>query len=484
VPLIVGCLDDLLVRQVSRPAVAGTTLGLLVVVQFFLSTEMLVIVAVCTAVGVVLVVGYGLVRDAHEVMHRLRHTVVGLAVATAVSAVLLAYPVWFALRGPAHLAGLVWPNQPPGHGGIVLGDLWHLRFMSPSALRFFAGYQGPALPQGEYLGVGLLVVVGVGLILWRRDVLLWLFAAVGLASVALSLDVTTGYWVPWRVLARLPLVQNISVARFFAMATFCAAVMVGVVVDRMHSTVACWVRRRRAASADRNGARHARRGGWATVVAGAPALAVAALAVIPMGTALATNLPLTTDPVALPPWFAEVGPRLPPGQVVLTFPPPVIGASAMTWQAVDSLHFALATGAVPESIPARAGSERAGLNVMTSDSALFSTLAPATAANVDAVRKALAGWGVTLVVVPEPSALYPRYDRTSGTASALGLFTLAIGRPPQFSHDAWVWSAVQAPDPALAIGAADFARCTSGPLERRGSHLIVPDCVTSAVHPS
>src|SRR6202034_1623071 len=158
-----------------------------------------------------------------DVRERVAHAVTGLAVAAVVAAVLLAYPVWFALRGPAHLAGLVWPNQPPGHGGIVLGDLWHLRFMSPSALRFFAGYQGPALPQGEYLGGGLLVVVGVGLIVWRREVLLWLFAAVGLASVALSLDVTTGYWVPWRVLAHLPLVQNISVARFFGVGTFCAA---------------------------------------------------------------------------------------------------------------------------------------------------------------------------------------------------------------------------------------------------------------------
>src|SRR5580658_6763847 len=47
VPLIVGCLDDLLIRQPRRPAVTGTALGLLVVAQFFLSTEMLVIMAIC-----------------------------------------------------------------------------------------------------------------------------------------------------------------------------------------------------------------------------------------------------------------------------------------------------------------------------------------------------------------------------------------------------------------------------------------------------
>jgi hypothetical protein len=203
-----------------------------------------------------------------------------------------------------------------------------------------------------------------------------------------------------------------------------------------------------------------------------------------MGTALATNLPLAAESVAVPPWFAAVAPSLPPGQVVLTYPPPVTGGEAMTWQAVDSLHFALATGAGPESIPARAGPERAGLDVITKDSEILSSPAPATAANVDAVRRALAGWGVTLVVVPEPSALVPHYDRTSGTASALGLFTLAIGRPPQFDYDAWVWTSVQVPGPPLAIGAADFARCTSGPLTRSGSHQVVPDCVTDAAHPT
>jgi hypothetical protein len=478
VPLMVGCLDELLVRQDRRPAVVGTALGLLVVVQFFLSTEMLVIVAVCAAVGVVLVLGYGIVRHAHEVILRLRHALMGLSVAAAVSVVLLAYPVWFALRGPAHLAGLVWPNQPPGHGGIVLGDLWHLRFMSQSGLRFFAGYQGPALPQGEYLGVGLLVVMGAGLIVWWRDVRLWLFAGVGLVSVVLSLDVTTRVWVPWRILVRIPLVQNISVARFFAMVTLCAAVMLGVVVDRTHATVARWLRRRRVDHA------HRRPGHWAgtagAVGAGALALAVGALAVVPMATALATNIPLTTESVAVPSWFTAVAPHLPPGQVVLAYPPPVTGGEAMTWQAFDSLHFAMATGAGPQSIPARAGSERAGLDVITKDSEIFSSPASATAAHVDAVRRALAGWGVTLVVVPEPSALVPRYNRTSGTASALGLFTLAMGRPPQFDHDAWVWTEVQAPGPALAIDGADFARCTSGPLARPGSHQVVPDCVTAA----
>jgi len=482
VPLIVGCLDELLVRQERRSVATGAVLGVLVVVQFFLSTEMLVIVVVSAVVGVVLVVGYGALRHAREVVRRMHHALVGLGVAAAVSGVLLAYPVWFVLDGPAHLSGLVWPTLQPGKGGIVLGNLWHLRFMSRPAVRFFAGYQGPALPQGEYLGLGLLVVVGAGVIVWWRDVRLWLFAGVGVASVLLSLDVTTRYWVPWRVLAHLPLIQNISVARFFAVTTLCAAILIGVVVDRTHESVARWVRERSPDHTDSRAGRRAATVG--AVAAGALSLSVAAVAVVPMGTALASNIPLTTESVAVPPWFADVGPSLPPGQVVLTYPPPVTGGSAMTWQAVDSLHFALATGAGPQSIPSRAGKERAGLDVITSDSEVFSPPAPATAANVVAVRHALAGWGVTVVVVPDPTALFPRYNRTSGTASALGLFTLVLGRAPQFDHDAWVWTEVQSPGRRLAIAGHDFSRCASRPLERPGSRLAVPDCVIAAARPT
>ncbi len=479
VPLIVGCLDDLLVRHRGRAVTTGAALGLLVVVQFFLSTEMLVIVGICGGVGAVLVLGYVVLRHGREVILRMRHALVGLAVAAAVSIVVLAYPVWFALEGPAHLSGLVWPTSTPGKGGIVLGDIWHLRFMSRSGVRLFAGYQGPALPHGEYLGLGLLVVVGAGLIVWWRDVRLWLFTGVGLAAVVLSLDVTTRSWVPWRVLAHVPVVQNISVARFFAMTTFCAAVLIGVVVDRTYDTVTSWVRHGRADRAHRHSA-----GTVGVMAAWASSLAVAAVAVVPMGTALATNIPLTTESAALPPWFADVGPHLPPGQVVLAYPPPVTFGSAMTWQAVDRLHFALATGAGPQSIPSRAGTERAGLDVITTDSEVFSPPAPATAGNVDAVRHALTGWGVTVVVVPDPAALFPRFDRTSGTASALGLFTLALGRAPRFDHDAWVWTAVQAPGPPLAIAGREFSRCTSGSLGLDGAPLVVPDCVLADARPT
>jgi hypothetical protein len=87
---------------------------------------------------------------------------------------------------------------------------------------------------------------------------------------------------------------------------------------------------------------------------------------------------------------------------------------------------------------------------------------------------------VTVLVVPDPTTLSPRYNRTVGTAAALGLFTLVVGRPPQFDHDAWVWTAVQSPAPRLTIAGVAFSRCTSGSAKGRGSLLAVPACVMAA----
>ncbi|MGH9092528.1 MAG: hypothetical protein ACRDZR_14315, partial [Acidimicrobiales bacterium] len=220
------------------------------------------------------------------------------------------------------------------------------------------------------------------------------------------------------------------------------------------------------------------------LVAGVGALAVAAVALVPPAAALAPNVPLTMRPVVLPRWFTAVAPSLPPGRVVLTFPLPVTGGSAMTWQAVEDFPFALATGAGPQSIPRRAGPERAGQAVLVAAGSLFTTLAPPTAGNVSAVRDALAGWQVTTAVVPDPAVLQPHADRAAATAWALGYLTLAVGRAPHRVAGSWVWSGVRAPSARLSIGRTAFDRCTAPGRLRAHGGTAVPACVTAHATPS
>ena len=95
--------------------------------------------------------------------------------------VLLAYPVWFALDGPAHLSGLIWPTLASGDRGYLSRELWQVGFQTAlrNLMQIVGGYEGPALPQAEYLGLGILIVAGAGLVAWRRDRRLWFFVALG-----------------------------------------------------------------------------------------------------------------------------------------------------------------------------------------------------------------------------------------------------------------------------------------------------------------
>jgi hypothetical protein len=482
VPLIVGCLDHLLLRRPRRPALTGTALGLLVVAQFFVSTEVLVILALAAVVAVVDVVVYGAVRHRNEVLERWRPAFVGLAAAAVSAGLLLAYPLWVTFAGPAHFSGLVWPNLVPGAGGIVLSNIWHPQVMTAlrHTMQVVGGYEGPSLPESEYFGLGLLMVVGAGLVVWWRDVRLWFFALLGAFSVVLSLGVETHYWVPWRLLARVPLVRSVVPGRFLIVTTVCAAVLLAVVVDRTHALVASVLGGRGAMHPDPGRSAPT---SVAALVAAVVALVVAAVALVPIGSDLADNVPLATRPATVPRWFAQVAPRLPPGQVVLTVPAPfTLIQAAMAWQAIDSLHFALVGGGGPGGLPVRAGKERAGLVVVSAAS--FSLTGPPkpTAANVTVLRRALAGWGVTQVVIPDPATL-PRYDRGTSTASALGLFTLAVGRPPQYVDGSWVWSAVRTPAPVRSISTTAFASCTTAAVGSNG-HDAVGACVMATSHRS
>jgi hypothetical protein len=463
VPLIVGSLDDILVRQRRPPLAAGIVLGVLAAAEFFISSEVLVILLMCAVVGVVLLALYGAIWRSEELRARLPHALRALGVGAGVTLILLVYPLWVTLAGPAHLSGLVWPTLHPGDGAIILSNVWHLRVMTAlrSLMVVAGGYEGPSLPQGEYLGVSLLVIMAAGLLIWWRDRRLWFFAALGAVSVALAVRG------PWGFLGHIPLVQNIIPGRFYVVTTLCAAVILAVVVEGVYR----WVGRLGAGRV------------WA-VLGRVAALGVATVALVPIGSALAPNVPLTAEPVAVPRWFTEVAPHLPSHQVVLTIPAPfTLIQAALTWQAVDSLHFALVGGSGPEGLPLRAGPERAGLEVVSAASFDLTGPPAPTAAHIDAVRQALAGWGVTIVVMPDPS-LPPRYDRGTSPASALGLFTVAIGRRPQYQAGAWVWSAVKELGPRLSISASNFERCTTDLTLAGRAHLAVPDCVAGSSQPA
>ena len=443
VPLIIGCLDDLFVRHRFRPLRVGVVLGLLLVVEFFVSVEVLSLMALFGVLAALVLGGWALVRRDTLVGRSVKEALPALAAAAVVVVVLLAYPLWFFFAGPAHLTGRAWPNSPAGTvantwsaflNGMISGPLTEI-------MHRFGGYQGPALPLLGYLGGGLIVVVVVGGVVWHRDPLIRGFALLGLTAAVLSLGVVPGQWSPWRLFVHLPVLNNVVPVNISVIVVTCVAIVLALVVEHVRRAMV-------GRSVDRDG-----------TVAGLAAGAVAAVALVPIVVALWPNIPLTVRAVDSPVWFTRVGPHLEGHQVVLPYPAALGGIqSPMAWQTQAGLTFSMVGGGGPGIAPSRAGPEAPGFDVLTRASVPLGPAPSATAANLTAIRSALTGWGVTTVVVPDQPAL-PSYDRGRPVPYAVGLFTAALGRPPVHLASAWVWSTVGSDASAVAITPTEFSAC-------------------------
>jgi hypothetical protein len=457
-PVVLAVLDEILVRQRHSALTGGALLGLLLFAQFFLSTELLAIMVMVVLFGIVVLVAGALVLDQDGLLRRAPHAAKGLVAGAVVAGVLLAWPVWFALAGPAHLSGLLWPDAQ------VVGGYNFSSFVAPNYAQgaaavylTFGGYTGPQLASSGYLGWGALAVLAGGVVAFWRDLRLWFFGVLLVFCVLVSLGARKGEYQPAHLFTHIPVLDNVIQQRFMAFGFLAAAALLAMIVDKVHGLVPDW------------------RG-----VLGAAA--VAAVALVPIVGTFAPRLPFTMRAVTLPRWYAEVAPTLPPGRVLLSYPAPFSGLQvAMTWQAVNRINYSQAGGGGPQGAPTRAGSAKPGFEVL---SALGFTLGNAvptgTGAELAAVRHALAVWHVTTVVVAtHPGA--PLFEEGHDPAYAAAFMTAALGRPPVVEAGAWVWNGVlqQRQDP-FAVPAGSLERCVHR-AEARSGHTVageqVPRCV-------
>ena len=228
-PLAVLCLDELVIRQRRSPLPFGIVLGALLSLQFLAGAEILVLLLLECAMGLVLIVIDVARRDPMALRAHAHHAVVGGIAAAVTGFVLLAYPVWLVLAGPAHYSGSIHPGlRLSAFGGslerffVPPEPLVHGAFSSVF-FRIVGGYQGPVL-SAQYFGLGVLVVCVAGVLVWRRQRLLWLFGLLTLASMFLT--VASGQW-----LGSLPIFKNVVPGHFVIFAYLTVAVLVGVIVD-------------------------------------------------------------------------------------------------------------------------------------------------------------------------------------------------------------------------------------------------------------
>jgi hypothetical protein len=409
-PLALACLDELFARRRQPPVRIGVALGLLVTVQFFLGTELLVMLLVTMAIALA-VVGVGAtVADHTSTLRALRAGAPGLAVAVGVAAVLLAWPAWYALDGPAHLPGIVWPAIAPAQASIRSffvavpgqGPWWtpHWgRFMRPT-----------------YLGPPLVATLVLGTIAFRRDRRLLAMVASSAVVAWLALGRHYGF-AAWHYLDHVTILRNVMNERFSALLFLPVGIALAIVLDH--------VLRWRPSM---------------PVLCSLAAACIAAACVAPFALDASRGLPYAASKVWEPPWYEHAASHLPAGEVVLGFPLFNTTADLLAVQALHSMDYSIVGGTGPEWLASRQGAEEPGYQVLWQLSSM--TVAPvfdtkATTTQARAVRAAINGWGVTLIVVP----MQPAPD-TTGVARPpwdVAVWLSSIYGAPSTADDAWVW---------------------------------------------
>ncbi|HLK44332.1 MAG TPA: hypothetical protein VKT18_00025, partial [Acidimicrobiales bacterium] len=409
-PLVLACLDELFWRRRHSPRTVGVVLGVLVVVQFFTGTEVLTMLAVATAGGLAVLGAFALVRDRDAAVAAVRHGLPGLAVALGVAVVVLAWPAYYALDGPGHYVGLVWPGIAPAQASIR-----SFLVAVPGTAQWWLPHHSYRFVRPTYLGPALVATMLVGLVVLRRSARLR--AAVALTAVVALLALGERYsFAPWHYLDHLPILRDVMNERFSALLLLPAGLALAVVLDALAQS------RRRALGVG-------------------AAVAVGVACCLPFALDAADGLPYHASRVWEPTWYAARADALPAGSVVLGFPFFNTSADLLAVQALHSMHYAIVGGTGPEWIDARQGAEAPGYEVLkdVASAKLDPTLGVAATPTQRAeVLDALKGWGVTLVVLPTSPA--PDTEGVGRSPAATEAWLRSVLGTPRVQDGAWVWS--------------------------------------------
>lgn len=427
-------------RPLTSPRSIGLAAGVLVVVQFFTGQEVLVL----TAAAAVLAAAAAAATSYRALRAVADRIVPAAAWCAAVAVPLLLGPALFAMLGPAHYSGSPWPETQIGAAVDALVS-------APGAHQkaaFNIGYSGPSGPPQVYLGIGLLVAgVLSAAALWRRRPLARVLVVTAAMLAWLSFGIEPRWnavrssvgWGPWRLLYRLPLLEDVSVSRFGVLTYFCLvllAVLGGIELVRWAAVGLRRMGTPRSATVARTGT---------FLLALAVAVPVAATYSFPF---------VTTNGGGEPKWFHHLAATATPSTNVLMVPDELY--PTMTWQAHDDFRYALATaylaGPATSSsssrwvVPLR-GAERTllALSVAPADAPN-----PASTAEIDALAGYVRRERITDVVILGRSRVWAAVDLAA-----------ALGYSPRRTGGVLVWTRVDRRAAAIPVGSQVLSSCAS-----------------------
>ena len=414
-PLAFLLLDELFVRQQRRPVPTGLMLGLLMTLQFLISTEIFATTVLFAAIALVVLA----IWRRQEVRARLPHALRGLVPGAALAVVLLAWPAYEAVLGAYHIHGVIL--------GFRIYDSALLGPVLPTSLMKFGTHHlrsiadkigGNPSENGSYLGLPLVLAVVVGSFVVKRRALR---VAAVLAAIAfvLSLGVhlhiglaryagtTRDVVLPGALLAKIPLLNDGFPVRYTLYVALFASLVLGMTLQALYR----W-----------------RRQVWL------PAL-LAVVVYLP----LVPAWPIGAGHVTTPAYFTTSAVKaLAPGEVTLVYPPATpTNSAAMDWQAQADFRFSMPGGyfVVPKQ-PSGSQFYQPTRTIVTLETLGQGQRVARTPALRVALIEELRSWKVTAIVV-QPVGADP-----------VGFLTWLVGRPPdartggmiEWYHLAWAAS--------------------------------------------
>lgn len=330
IPLLFLLVEQL-VRSDSVRVRTGLGIGVLAAVQLYLAQELLALVAIGIACGLVVAA----VMFRAEVVPRIRPVLQGLSIALLTFALLSGPDLFYQFFGPSRIHGLIHPTN------IYVTDLANLviptdrTWLRPTGISAsqMAMWTGNGSEQTGYIGLPLLVLAVYALIRWRHRLFVRLVAITTLVVEVLSLGphlhvggTDTGIRLPAVVFSHLPVLDNLLPGRLSLVAAFGFACLAAIAADGSLFTSPL---RKPVASA---------------------LVVLSVLFVLP-------TAPYPTGTVGIPAYFtSSTGARaLPDGTVALVGPyidNGVEDAVPMLWQADADYHFSLIDGDAITADPA------------------------------------------------------------------------------------------------------------------------------------
>ncbi|HEV2358881.1 MAG TPA: hypothetical protein VGZ23_14910 [bacterium] len=220
-PLFLLVLYDIFVTQQHAPWLNGMKLAFLTLIQYFINSEGLLMSVFLAAVGTCLLL---ISRRRALSRGQVVYGTESLLVAGIIALLVLSYPLYLAFFGP-------WQPYHPIHESADIYVADSLSFILPTSVQalstvsthiltsFFSGNLGE---WNTYLGLPLIMLLGIIAYIKRADGNVRFLSAILLATVIFSLGPSlhvaghslSAIPLPWRLVERVPFLRDVLTTRF------------------------------------------------------------------------------------------------------------------------------------------------------------------------------------------------------------------------------------------------------------------------------